>query len=304
MNELKICAVIPAKGKSRRLPNKNLQKVCGHPLVAWSIVQALCSKSIHSVWVTTDSTEIAEASRRYGATPMKRPEQDPDANGGIPIAYVVERLIEIEEPDYVVPMLPTSILRYPYDIDRLVEKMEARKVQRMVALSGQEECVVYQRIDELNCRTEIGNKNGSYLGQGNSLEIVKPQIYVDLIRSRPVTDTAIDNIAAETNKFLGYPETLAYHELEWWQGFDIDYRSQLETCGLLLEQRILRGQGMDVYFEYANIVKGVDYGLGIIQERKAWTPGENCSEADIWPGCSAPRVKVRGNLRYCHGKED
>ena len=47
-------AIIPAKGHSRRLADKNMRQFCDFPLVAWSIFQARYSKLIDKVYVTTD----------------------------------------------------------------------------------------------------------------------------------------------------------------------------------------------------------------------------------------------------------
>ena len=67
-------AFIFARGGSKGLPGKNMRNFCGKPLIAWSIEQALAVKSINSVIVSTDSQEIAEASREYGAeVPFIRP---------------------------------------------------------------------------------------------------------------------------------------------------------------------------------------------------------------------------------------
>jgi CMP-N-acetylneuraminic acid synthetase len=69
-----IQAFIFARGGSKGLPGKNMRNFCGKPLIAWSIEQALAVKSINSVIVSTDSQEIAEASREYGAeVPFIRP---------------------------------------------------------------------------------------------------------------------------------------------------------------------------------------------------------------------------------------
>lgn len=71
---MKITAIIPARSGSKRIPNKNIKLYCGKPLIYWSIKTALSSKYINEVIVSTDSEEIADLARSFGAkTPYIRP---------------------------------------------------------------------------------------------------------------------------------------------------------------------------------------------------------------------------------------
>ncbi len=65
MNEVKTAAIIPVRGGSKRLPRKNVKMFCGHPLMAWAITQAKCSKNIDEVYVTTDDDEIYNCYKNY-----------------------------------------------------------------------------------------------------------------------------------------------------------------------------------------------------------------------------------------------
>ncbi|MBQ48900.1 MAG: acylneuraminate cytidylyltransferase, partial [Zetaproteobacteria bacterium] len=70
----KVVGVIPARGGSKGLPNKNILCLGGKPLIAWTIEAALSSKHIDKVIVTTDSPDIASISESYGADiPFVRP---------------------------------------------------------------------------------------------------------------------------------------------------------------------------------------------------------------------------------------
>lgn len=73
---MKILAIIPARGGSKGIPRKNIVNLCGKPLIAYSIEQAISSKFINRVIVSTDDDEIAEISARFGAeVPFKRPSE-------------------------------------------------------------------------------------------------------------------------------------------------------------------------------------------------------------------------------------
>ena len=73
---MSIVAFIFARGESKGLPRKNTRNFGGKPLIAWSIECALSVKAIDRVIVSTDSEEIAETSRKYGAdVPFMRPRE-------------------------------------------------------------------------------------------------------------------------------------------------------------------------------------------------------------------------------------
>jgi N-acylneuraminate cytidylyltransferase len=69
-------AFIPARHGSKRVPGKNVRVLNGHPLMAYTIAPALESGIFESVIVSTDSDEIADIAKHYGAeVPFLRPAQ-------------------------------------------------------------------------------------------------------------------------------------------------------------------------------------------------------------------------------------
>jgi N-acylneuraminate cytidylyltransferase len=67
-------ALIPARKGSKRVPGKNVRVLDGHPMLAYTIAPALESGVFESVIVSTDSEEIADIARHYGAeVPFLRP---------------------------------------------------------------------------------------------------------------------------------------------------------------------------------------------------------------------------------------
>ena len=69
-------ALIPARSGSKRVINKNISPLEGHPLIAYTIISALESNEFGDVIVSTDSKEIKEVAEYYGASvPFIRPEE-------------------------------------------------------------------------------------------------------------------------------------------------------------------------------------------------------------------------------------
>lgn len=73
-SDRKIVAFIPARSGSRRVKSKNIKKLCGHPLLAYTIEQAHLSGIFERIFVSTDSEDIAKVARRYGAEVIHRPD--------------------------------------------------------------------------------------------------------------------------------------------------------------------------------------------------------------------------------------
>ena len=75
----KIAALIPARSGSKRLPDKNIRQLAGHPVIAYAIETAIQSQIFDAVIVSTDSERYSEIAQYYGAeVPFLRP---PDLSG-------------------------------------------------------------------------------------------------------------------------------------------------------------------------------------------------------------------------------
>lgn len=86
-------AVIPARGRSQRIPRKNIKSFCGKPMIAWSVQAAIATGIFDRIIVSTDDLEIAAVSRAVGAdVPFIRPAELSDDNTGtIPvIAHAID----------------------------------------------------------------------------------------------------------------------------------------------------------------------------------------------------------------------
>ncbi|CAN1543355.1 NeuA CMP-N-acetylneuraminic acid synthetase [Flavobacteriaceae bacterium] len=88
---MKKIAIIPARGGSKRIPNKNVKDFSGKPIIAYAIEAALRSGLYDEVMVSTDSEEIAEVASKYGAkTPFIR-----SADNSNDFATTVDVLCEV-----------------------------------------------------------------------------------------------------------------------------------------------------------------------------------------------------------------
>lgn len=139
MYELKkITAIIPARGGSKGLPNKNLRNMVGKPLIAWSIEQAKLCNLIDTIIVSTENDEIAFVARQYGAEiPFKRPASLADDTVNV-MDVLIHALAELSSKltltDLVVLLQPTSPLRVADDISNAIHIFSEREAHAVVSV--------------------------------------------------------------------------------------------------------------------------------------------------------------------------
>lgn len=101
-------AIIPARGGSKRIPQKNIKPFCGKPMIAWSIETALASGCFDRVIVSTDDAQIAALAERWGAeSPFLRPQELADDH--TPTRPVINHAIGEVAQRYAMPQFVCCI---------------------------------------------------------------------------------------------------------------------------------------------------------------------------------------------------
>ena len=110
----KAVALIPARSGSKRIKNKNILKLKGHPLLAYTIRTAINCKLFDKVVCVTDSKKYAKIAKKYGAEiPLLRPknishEKSPDIKW---VTWIMKKLNKKNKYDIFSILRPTSPLR-------------------------------------------------------------------------------------------------------------------------------------------------------------------------------------------------
>jgi len=226
----KIVAIIPARGGSKGIPNKNIIDFCGKPLIAWTIEQCLSSKYISDVWVTSDSQEILDISGKYGAKTISRPNSISGdlASSEAAWMHAIEIIQRYGNIDLVFAPQVTSPLRETKDIDGAIAQMLSSDADSLLSTVEIEDFFIWRQglesgpesinYDYMNRkpRQEIEKK---YLENG-SFYIFKPKILKD------------------TNNRLGGRVLL--HKMEKYKMFQIDNDEDIELSAV-----IMKGFGLD-----------------------------------------------------------
>ncbi len=134
-------AVIPARGGSKGIPNKNLVPLGGEPLIAWTIRAARAAGHVRRIIVSTEDSEIAEVSANLGAeVPFMRPSalaQDDTPGTAAPL-HALRWLAKNESyhPNQMILLQPTSPLRQASDIDEAINLLRSRKGDAVLSLTA------------------------------------------------------------------------------------------------------------------------------------------------------------------------
>lgn len=152
INNNKIIAIIPARGGSKGIKNKNIRKVNNKHLIGYTIEEAKKSNYIDEIIVSTDSKKIAEVSKMYGANvPFLRPKiYASDTSKTIDaIVFTLEELSKQgNRYDILVLLQPTQPLRTVIDIDKCLEQFILYDKKSTVSVSKVEDHpILYRTIN-------------------------------------------------------------------------------------------------------------------------------------------------------------
>ncbi len=148
---LEILAVVPARGGSKGLAQKNVRPLAGKPLIAYTIEAALGSRYGLRVVVSTDDEKTASVAQEAGAQVpfMRPPVLAEDATPMFPVVkHAVQWLAQHEsyEPDLIVLLQPTSPLRRAEHIDEAIELVLSSGADSAVSLCETEHSPYWMQV--------------------------------------------------------------------------------------------------------------------------------------------------------------
>ena len=134
----KVLGIIPARGGSKGIPNKNLRELAGRPLLAYTVDAAQESGVIDRLILSTDSGEIAELGRSLGVeVPFMRPvELAQDDTAMLPVLKHAVAQLEAGgwQPEIIVLLQPTAPLRKAQHIAEAVGLLQEESCDSVVSV--------------------------------------------------------------------------------------------------------------------------------------------------------------------------
>ncbi len=121
---MNVC-IIPARGGSKRIPNKNIRDFCGKPMIAHSIEAAKAAGVFDRIIVSTDSEGIADVARKWGAeVPFMRPAELAN-DFATTDAVLIHALKQLGNMDYACCLYATAPFVRPADLRNGLDVLKA-----------------------------------------------------------------------------------------------------------------------------------------------------------------------------------
>ena len=165
---MKIVSLIPARGGSKEIPNKNIINVNGKPLLSYSIDASLNSK-VDETWVSSDSKEIGKVAEKYGARFITRDKEL--ANDIImPDATLVDFKYRVDF-DIMVFIQPTSPMIKSEYINQGIDKLLSENLHSVFSVTKEHWLPRWnERVEpiewEIDNRPRRQDKEASYIENG------------------------------------------------------------------------------------------------------------------------------------------
>lgn len=131
INNKKVLGIIPARGGSKGLKNKNVLNLNGYPLIYWPIKALKNSKYVDKFILSSDSKKITKIANKYKCpTPFLRPKSlAKDTSSTIDVVIHAIDYFKSKNLyfDYVILLEPTSPLTSSDDVNKAIEKLDKNK---------------------------------------------------------------------------------------------------------------------------------------------------------------------------------
>ncbi len=195
----KIIALIPARGGSKGIKDKNIVLLKGKPLIQYSIDAAKNSKYIDRIIVSTDSKKIAEVAKSLGAeVPFLRPvELASDNSKTIEVVLHAVHWLEDNQSSYdaLVLLQPTQPLRTSGDIDDAIEKYLNNGENSLVSVCKvSDNPILIRTIDDSGLLVNLLDRNSTIRRQDMpEYYKVNGAIYINKIENLKVETSFNDN---------------------------------------------------------------------------------------------------------------
>ncbi len=223
-------AIILARGGSKGIPKKNIIDFCGKPLIAWTIENCIQGGAT-SVWVSSDSDEILEVGKNFGAKSIKRPDaiSDDFASSEVAWKHAIEYIESTtnEKIDWVLAPQITSPLRESKDIKLGIEKALSGDCDSYFACSIAEDLFFWQRNGDGN----LDSVNYDWRNRKRRQDIAEQ--YIENGSFYLFTPSVL----MENNNRFG--KKIGYVEMEFWKMFEIDSLEDLRMCSALMKEFVI-----------------------------------------------------------------
>lgn len=125
---MKVIAIIPARGGSKGIKNKNIYPIYGKPLISYTIEAAIKSRLLNKIVVSSDSDEILEVATSWREVTLHQ-RDNKIAQDKSPVTHTVHSVLKSfdESFDAIMLLQPTSPIRTSEQIDKAIQLFEKKE---------------------------------------------------------------------------------------------------------------------------------------------------------------------------------
>lgn len=223
----KILALIPARGGSKGIKDKNIYLLNEKPLISYTISAALGCTYIDDVIVTTDSPVIASVSQEYGAkVPFLRP-AEMAGDKSKTIDAVLHSVLWLDnngsQYDILVLLQPTSPLRESIDIKNAIEIFFDNGLLPLASVCEVEDHPVLIRTVQEGRMNKLLDQNSTVRRQDmDKYYRINGAIYINLVK--------------ELDRNTSFNDNIIPYIMPRERAVDIDTETDILLAGILMEK--------------------------------------------------------------------
>lgn len=215
---MKIIAIIPARGGSKRIKHKNIVNLNGKPLIAFTI-EAAKDSNITNVIISTDNKHIAHTIHPFRCSVLRRPKRLATANSPTEATMLhILKMVDAKQFDAVMLLQPTSPLRTAMHINEAIKKFEKSKANSLVSVCKPFHHFMWRGKKPLNY-----DPQKRPMGQN---------IKQDYSENGAIYITKIDKFLECKCRII---PPVAIYEMDRWDSLEIDEEKDLEIVRLIIK---------------------------------------------------------------------
>jgi CMP-N-acetylneuraminic acid synthetase len=230
MKYVKSICIIPARGGSKRIPRKNVRKLNGVPLLAYSIRAAKEANVFSKIIVSTDDPEIKAVALDEGVKVDDRPEHmaTDTATKVQVVEEYVQRTNAKDDYDIVVAMLPTCPFRTSEDVQNAYALFTSQEEYKFLIGVTEYEFPVQLALKDLGGDLVTMNQVDGY-------QTTRSQNIEKMYHPNGAIYMATMDVFLEKRTFFN--EEMLSYKMPAIRSFDIDYPYQFEMAEMLMKLR-------------------------------------------------------------------
>lgn len=218
MSSEKIVSLILARGGSKTIPRKNVEKINGYPLIYYTI-EASKKSNVDDTWVSTEDEEIKKLSLNYGAKVMDRPMEL--ASDSSPSEDCLIHFAENVEFDLLVFIQPTSPLITFKDINKGIKIMETGEYDSLLSIALANDVLMWDIDKMIPINYELMNRKRKQTRKFFGIET--GAFYI-------TTKEALLKSKCRISGKIGYVQ------IPYWRSFQVDDFDDLEGIEKLMKE--------------------------------------------------------------------